>query len=396
MHRLLVLAPSYPYPVKDGTQLRVDNLFRRLPADYEITLLCFDAVAESQEEPLPAPLHGTCIRVPSMPRVKGWRASPLVQVLRPLPSTIWKFASEAMARLVRARAEKADAVLSIGLQMGQYFDVVPRGVPVYQDNYNVEWLILERMAQTRPVPKRWFWQLEAEKLRRTERAILRRADAVIAISEVDREEMARLAPNTRFYTVPNGVDEDFFGATPLTSPREPHFAFVGSFNWHVNEDAAVWFCDAVWPRLRKSLPDARLELIGRDPSPTVRALGNNPSVHVTGTVDDVRPYLGRAVGMIVPLRYGSGIRNKILEAFAAGRPVVSTSVGCEGLPVRHNEHLLVADTAEEFAAACARLVRDPAEAARLVAAGRSVARSLDLQATEQFQRALLAELPNRD
>jgi glycosyltransferase involved in cell wall biosynthesis len=199
--------------------------------------------------------------------------------------------------------------------------------------------------------------------------------------------MAELAPRAAFEVIPNGVDEAFFGAVgerPAGLP--PRFVFVGAMNWHVNEDAAGWMRRQIWPRIRTALPDAELYFVGREPSAEVRALADSPEVQVTGTVPDIRPYLQDGAAIVVPLRYGSGIRNKILESFAAGRPVVSTSVGAEGLPVRHGEHLLIADTDEEFAAACIRIIRHPDEAARLVAAGRAVVRQIDQQATDRVHR----------
>jgi len=299
---------------------------------------------------------------------------------------IWKFYTPEMAAEVRRQAASADAVLVVGLQMGQYLTEVPRAVPKVLDNYNVEWLILSRMAKTRPLSRRWFWQLEAWKLRAAEQRILRLADSVIAISDVDQAGMAELAPESKFYMVPNGVELATFSvAAAAATGNPPRFAFVGALNWHVNEDAAIWMCEQVWPIVRSALPTAELVLVGKDPSPAVRALARDPSVRVTGTVPDVRPFIAESTALIVPLRYGSGIRNKILEGFASGRPIVTTSVGCEGLPVSDGEHLIIADDADGFAKGCVRLVSDPALGKRLATAGRQLVSELDEEVTTRFE-----------
>lgn len=387
--RLLVLAPSYPFPPRDGVQLRLCNLLRRLGEDVRITLVVPDRVERRVEEVVETPFRGKCVRIPHQPAVTGWRASSMLQVLRPEASMIWKFYSPEFAREVRTQAASVNALLAVGLQMGQYLSEVPAGVPTALDNYNVESRILSRMAETRPGLKRFFWLGEAAKLRRTERRLMERAGTVFAISEVDREGLREISPRARLRTVPMGIDLDYFAPAPETAVAvPPRFTFVGVMNWHVNEDAAGWLCERIWPRIRQQVPGAELFLVGRDPSPTVTALGQGPSVTVTGTVPDVRPYLHASTALLVPLRYGSGVRTKILEAFAAGRPVVSTAVGAEGLDVRDGEHLLLADTEEEFARACIRLATDRKLAQRLSVDGRAFAEEQDRAATRRLHAAL--------
>ncbi len=399
--RLLVLTPSYPFPPSDGVRLRLTNLLQRLPASWSLDLVAFDSVPEVLEQPLPEPLRGTALRVPYPASPRGLLATPLAQIARSEAALLWKFRSPAMATMVAERAANADAVLAVGLQMGQYLRQVPARTPTALDNYNVESRILSRMAATRPGPKRAYWLVEAAKLRRAERRVLRRAGTVFAISDVDRAVMQAMAPRARVRTVPMGIDLGYFHPAEDT-PASPAacFTFAGVFNWHVNEDAATWLCLDVWPRILRALPDAQLHLVGRDPSDAVRKLAQDPSVHVSGTVPDVRPYLWRSTALLVPLRYGSGVRTKILEGFAAGRPVVSTTVGCEGLPVHPGEDILVADSAEEFAGACVRLWQEPDASARLVAAAGALVREHDRQATLLLHQALaeafgFGDLPKR-
>lgn len=387
--RLLVLAPSVPFPARDGVHLRLQNLLGRLPSDWDLRLICFDRTGSGIPEAVEAPVRCELTRVPIPPSLKGWRSSQFVQLARPLPALLWKFRSDAMVEAVRKAAKDADAVLAVGLQMAQYLPYVPAGTPVALDNYNIESRVLERLADTREGLKQRFWRYEASKLRRAEQRLLGRSGTVFAISDVDRTGMAKMVPSARVLTVPMGIDLNYFqAAAEAQAGGPPRFAFVGAFNWHVNEAAAQWLAESVWPRVRAALPDAELCFVGRDPSPTVRALAaGDPSIQVTGTVADVRPYLRDSTALLVPLRYGSGVRTKILEAFAVRRPVVSTSVGCEGLPVTSGRHLLIADDEEAFANACVRIVRERAEADRMVDAAFDLVREQDQLATASLHRA---------
>jgi len=387
--RLLVLAPSVPFPARDGVHLRLQNLLGRLPADWQLRLICFDRTDSEAPELLDSPIRCELTRVSIPPSLTGWKASQFAQLARPLPALLWKFRSNAMREVVRKAAKDVDAVLAVGLQMAQYLPSVPVGMPVALDNYNIESRVLERLADTRAGLKQRFWRHEATKLRRAERQLLTRSGTVFAISEVDRTGMVALAPDSRVLTVPMGIDLSYFRAAEHQPPiGPPRFAFVGAFNWHVNEAAAQWLAERVWPQVRASLPDAELYFVGRDPSPTVRALAVDPSIQVTGTVSDVRPYLQDSMAVLVPLRYGSGVRTKILEAFAVRRPVISTSVGCEGLPVTNGRHLLIADDEDAFAEACVRVVQKRADAECLVNAAFTLVCEQDHLATESLHRAL--------
>jgi glycosyltransferase involved in cell wall biosynthesis len=294
-----------------------------------------------------------------------------------------------MAEQVRVHGGEADGALAVGLQMAEYLTQLPPQLPTALDNYNVESLILSRLAATRHGLKRAYWNHEAAKLRRIERRVLERAKAVFAISETDRAAMAALAPKARLFSLPMAIDLDYFAApTEAVAPARPRFAFVGAFNWHVNEDAAVWLCERVWPAVRRELADAELLLVGREPSAVVRALGQLDGVSVTGTVPDVRPYIQESTALLVPLRYGSGVRTKILEAFAGGRPVVSSSVGCEGLSVCNGENILIGDTSDDFAAACVELALRPLLAKKIALAGQRFAEEQERYSITEFHRQM--------
>jgi glycosyltransferase involved in cell wall biosynthesis len=177
--------------------------------------------------------------------------------------------------------------------------------------------------------------------------------------------------------VPNGVDTTFFHpAPPGMAPApgaDPQIVFTGMMAYYPNHDGVLYFADAIWPAIRRELPAAHWLIVGAEPPPAVRALDGAAGITVTGRVDDVRPYSWRSGVSIVPLRMGGGTRLKIVEALAMGQAVVSTSVGCEGIAVAPGRNLVVADDPAAFAAAVVDLLRDPARAAAIGAAGRALA-----------------------
>lgn len=205
-------------------------------------------------------------------------------------------------------------------------------------------------------------------MRAFEGTMCRRAGYIVAVSAPDAALMRRLFAVSRISEIPTGVDLEFF--TPRQSvERIADLVFVGSMDWLPNVDAMRFFVGEVLPLIRRSRPECTLAIVGRKPEPALLALTRHDSrIRVTGTVDDVRPYLWGSAVSIVPLRIGGGTRLKIYEAIAARTPVVSTRIGAEGLDVTSPEQILLADTPEDFANACLSLLADPEEGHRLAAA----------------------------
>lgn len=204
-----------------------------------------------------------------------------------------------------------------------------------------------------------------------ERRLVAEADQVWACSDADAELLRRtyaVAPPC--IIVPNGIDVAGFLARP--SAAGPIVLYTANFEYAPNIEAARRLADAIFPRIRSEQASTRLVLCGRRPPPSVLAYGNRPGITVTGEVADVRPWLAEAAVALVPLRHGGGTRLKILEAFAAGTPVVSTAKGAEGLAVEDGEHLLLAETDAALAEASLRLIADPALGRRLAATARTL------------------------
>ncbi len=249
---------------------------------------------------------------------------------------------------------------------------VPRGsrVPTVLFEHNVEHAIWQRLARTeRRGIRRALLELEWRKMRRIEARACRDAALTIAVSEADRALLAERAPEAEISSIPTGVDTTYFA--PAATPERPaSLVFTGSMDWYPNEDAVLHAIDAILPAVRAEVPEVSLTVVGRSPSPRLCEAAARAGVRVTGTVDDVRPFVAEGAVSIVPLRVGGGTRLKIFEALAMGKAVVSTSVGAEGLPLMPGEHYLAADTPADFARAVVRLMRDAALRRRLGEAGR--------------------------
>jgi glycosyltransferase involved in cell wall biosynthesis len=171
--------------------------------------------------------------------------------------------------------------------------------------------------------------------------------------------------------IPNGVDTEYFRpASRVALVRDPYIVFTGAMDYPPNVDAAGWFCNEILPVLQRSVPHIRLKIVGKNPHPHVLELGKRNGVEVTGTVPDIRSYVSGSLALVVPLRSGGGTRLKILEAMALERPVISTTVGAEGLEVRPGTDILIADDAQQFVNHIKLLLRSPERSELVGKAGR--------------------------
>jgi glycosyltransferase involved in cell wall biosynthesis len=250
----------------------------------------------------------------------------------------------------------------------------PAGVPIVVDEHNIWSELTERRRRVRAVAaRRRLDTYEATQLRRLEERVWGDAAGVAFCSEREVDAAHARVPDGRFAVVPNGVDTSAFRPDLLsTAPIPGRLAFVGLLRYTPNADAANWLVSDILPLIRERAPDMTLDIVGKEPSPHTLALADAaPGIRVLGSVPDVRPLLAAASVVVVPLRVGSGTRIKILQAMAMGRPVVSTTMGAEGLDARDGEHLLLADDPVAFAAAVTRLLDDEGLRTRLGVAGRA-------------------------
>ena len=286
------------------------------------------------------------------------------------PADIWRWRIPAVRARIRERLTEG-----VDLCVADFLVAMPNlpavgGVPVVLFEHNVEHMIWKRLYQVEE--RRWrraLLAVEWRKMRRYEAEACARAGLTVAVSEADRALLAARAPGADIRAIPTGVDTSYFH--PNGAAEAPGtLVFTGSMDWYPNEDAILYFLDAILPEVRREVPGVSLAVVGRDPTDRLRAAGAAAGICITGTVSDVRPYVAEAAVYVVPLRVGGGTRLKIFEALAMGKAVVSTRVGAEGLPIVPDRHFLQADSPAAFAQAVISLLKDADRRRALGLAGR--------------------------
>jgi sugar transferase (PEP-CTERM/EpsH1 system associated) len=378
--RILWLNPNLLLPLDKGGKLRTWHLLRHLTRRHDVTYVAFAEPSEiAAHTAAMSEACGDLIAIPRRDPDKdsfAFYAGAARRVLDPLPYAVAKYRSRAYRKRVRTLldSDSFDRVVCDFLVPAVN---MPRDLPcpAVLFTHNVEAEIWRRHAETARDPlRRRLYTMQWRRMQKFEGRTLARFDRVLAVSDADRQTLYRLYPRevtAPVSVIPTGVDTSYFEATAAPASSR-HLVFTGSMDWIPNEDAMRFFCRDILPRIRGAEANVTLSIVGRRPTQAVRQLAEMEGIEVTGSVDDVRPHLARAAVYIVPLRIGGGTRLKIFEAMAAGKAVVSTTVGAEGLPVVNGRHLAIADTPDEFAAAVVRLLRMPGERQAMAHAARSL------------------------
>jgi sugar transferase (PEP-CTERM/EpsH1 system associated) len=377
--RILQIAPRLPWPLDTGAKLRNFHLGRMLSQTSAVTLLALDNQKEGDS------LGEFYDAVVSVPRAGHNSVSNLVKsALGKTPLPLRNYTTAEMMREVQAlrRAREFDVVQFESIHLMNYLPPVRDGANApltVLDWHNIESDLMQQYSERESNPFRKAYARRTAKLmREAEIHAAREFDAHLVVSETDARRLRLLNPNARIIVIENGVDVEHFeeiaAAGKSATPRN-RIVFVASMDYHANIDAAISFARDVWPQLRERQTNLVFTIVGRDPAPAVRELGSVAGVEVTGTVDDVRPFYREAVAAIAPLRVGGGSRLKILEAMAAGVPVVATTLGAEGLEVQHDENILIADSDEAIRDAIISVAQDSKRSAKLIDAGFALVKS---------------------
>lgn len=374
MANLLYLVHRLPYPPNKGDKVRSFHLLRHLTARHRVFLGSFvdDAEDEAHVDTVRALCAG--LHAPRLHPVRS-RVYSLAGLLRSEPLTLRYYRSAALSRWVArtVRDESIDAAVVFSSSMASYAEAA--GLPMLVDFVDVDSAKWTEYAGHHRWPLSWLYRREGAELLRYERAVARRSQRAFFVTEKEAELFRRLAPECAHSVeaMSNGVDADYFAPDPArASPfaaGEQALVFTGAMDYWPNVDAVTWFAREMLPALRAKWPSLRFHIVGRSPTPAVRALAG-ASVAVSGTVPDVRPYLQHASVVVAPLRLARGIQNKVLEAMAMGRPVVAAQ-GCgEAISARPGAELLLAADGTAFVDAVGALLADPGRAAAVGAAGR--------------------------
>jgi polysaccharide biosynthesis protein PslH len=376
--RILFLSPRQCWPALTGARLREYHLAKALGRRAALTHVFF----AQGDGPVPGPAElPFCRAILPVSRPRLYTAGKIVRGLWsrwPLPVINYSSAEMSAALEDLLDREEFDLVHLDSLHMGAYIPLLERmsRAPIVFDWHNIESEAMRRYSMAAAsAARRTYAALTARRLAAFEDYALGKGLGHAVCSARELEQLRRLRPSARLAVIENGVDADAFGGNAELSSNRRRIVFVGSMDYGPNVDAAVFFAGAIWPWLRAQFPEWTLTIVGSNPAPAVLALRHEAGVEVTGTVDDVRPYYREALAAIVPLRSGGGTRLKILEAMAAGTPVVSTPLGAEGLMVVPGENILIAESREHWQAHFAALAPQGELWNRIARAGRALAQS---------------------
>jgi len=369
---VLVLGDEIPYPPDSGKRIRTWNLLRRLAKRHSLSYLCYG----DDDDPAIATLESEGITVYTVrPRTKfeGWQLylRLLANVLSPYPYSVAKQISRNFDEKLRQLMDdrQFDLVQSEATTCGRYLNSVA-GVPRVLHTHNIEsqiWSRRARLGQT--LAERLFFASQAVKMRWFERRLLRTVESAVAVTLQDSRQMRDWDVPT-VTVVPNGVNLELSTINP-DGVRPFELLFLGALDWYPNLDGLQFFVCEILPLVVSAQPNTTLRIVGRRPAESLRKLAaSNRQVELVGEVKDVRPYLARASVVVVPLRIGGGSRLKILEALAAGKAVISTSIGAEGLDITPGRHFQLADTPLEFAQQIIALLSSEVERLHLGETGR--------------------------
>jgi len=362
--KLLFLTPQLPYPPRQGTAIRNFNLIDQLARRHTVDLLTFLAPDETLAPD--NPLYELCSRVKALPQPQRSTRTRMRDTLGSAqPDMALRLDDPRMAALARtfARTGEYAIVQAEGIEMARYGLVAAadgRAAFVF-DDHNCEYVMQRRNALTDlRSPSRWpaaaYSLVQWQKLRRYEAWLCIHAAAVAAVSEADAAALRAVAPNAILRVISNGIDLDYYTPEAAQPTAQPTLVFTGKMDYRPNVDAVLWFAHDVLPLIQARVPECRFLVVGRNPHARLEPLRAVPGVELTGSVEDVRPYIRDAAVYVIPLRVGGGTRFKALEAMAAGRPIVSTRLGVEGLGVADGSEMLLADDPAGFANAVLTLL----------------------------------------
>jgi sugar transferase (PEP-CTERM/EpsH1 system associated) len=371
MARLLYLVHRLPYPPNKGDKVRSYHLLKHLAQRHEVFLGTF--IDDPADEAYLDTVRGYCAGMHVA------RLSPRLAKLRSLKGLL---DGEALSLPYYRDAGLREWVESVqGLDAAVVFssvmaDYLPGDLPALVDFVDMDSAKWTQYAGTHRWPLSWLYRREGERLFAFERAVAQQARHSFFVTEAERELFLMAAPEcaARVDAMCNGVDAEFFApdaalASPYPAGEIP-VVFTGAMDYWPNIDAAVWFAGDILPRLRQRNPSIRFYVVGRSPDPAVLALAGD-AVVVTGTVDDVRPYLAHATVVVAPLRIARGIQNKVLEAMAMARPVVASTACAGPIAASLGEELLAAESAADYMDRIEELLADPAHADNIGMAARN-------------------------
>lgn len=354
--KILIIAPFLPYPLDQGGKIRIFNIIKNLSRSHSVTLA---AIVDNTEAIDTGPLKDLCAEVLLFERPARLWPDRLAFFTSSSPYNVIRYSSATMRPQLKQlhQTKKFDLVQIEFSMMWQYAALFPT-TPVVLDAHNIEHKNVQQIGKTKQsLVWRLMYRVEEERLRQVEERAWHQCALCFTVSDKEREEIsARVGDDSKVVTAANGVDLDRFAFRPR-QPGGNKILFLGGMDYAPNLDSAKYFLSEIYPMIRRDIPEATLLLVGRE----LGLLGDataQEGVECYESVPEVLPWFYAADVLVVPLRQGAGTRIKVLEAMAAGLPVVATSKGCEGILAQNGVHLLCAEVGDDFAAAVREALTD--------------------------------------
>ncbi len=349
--KILIIDEEFPYPLNSGKRLRTSNLTYELAKENDVSYLAFGEQESQAARHFKSKNIQPIAVTPLQNKKSGlfFYIKLLANIFSPEPYIVTShYSQEFETALKRLVSEQSfDVIICEWTPYSQYVKNLQKVKSIIVA-HNIESDIWKRYYDNESNQlKKFYVGLQYKKLLRFEKACFKWVNGATAVSSIDASFMEKLNLHYKPAVIENGVDTEFF--TPSdTNIIRTRLAFTGSMDWRPNQDAAEFFANEILPLLKKSIPDIEAYFVGRNPPAHIQELGKIDGITITGMVDDVRTYIAEAALYIVPLRIGGGSRLKILEAMSMQKPIVSTTIGAEGLEVTDNHDILIADSPQDF------------------------------------------------
>lgn len=349
-----MVCPNLPYPPDEGVKIKLYNLIKNLSDKHNISLLCYAGSGDQEKQV--SHMKAYCESIYLVQRKKISKTKQLPSIAKylflRLPWNV-KYAKskdmqDAILKITKANPFDIlhidDVFMASNLDLSSHYSF--KKAITFQDIESINYRRTFKIEKN-PYQKMLFL-LNWLAMRSWERKIIENFDLTVTVSPIELRILESMYPKANIAFIPNGVDIESFNPLPVTD-NEDSLLFIGKMDYSPNIDGAVYFAKRIFPLIKREIPNTKLMIVGQNPKKALEKLKSDPSVSVTGYVESVIPYYKRSSVAIVPLRAGGGTRGKILEAMALGRPVVSTSLGAEGLEATHKENIMIADKDEDFA-----------------------------------------------
>ncbi|MFH0943087.1 MAG: glycosyltransferase family 4 protein [Candidatus Beckwithbacteria bacterium] len=363
--KILMLTPYLPYPLHSGGQIRSYNLIKNLSQKHQITLFSF--IRSNKETEHISELKKYCAKVKVFKRRQAWDPrNILISVLSPYPFLV----SIYLSRSVKTAIQR-ELAANYDLIHAETFYVMPNlpksaHIPTLLVEQTIEYMVYQRFVEDFKLfflkPLLYF---DVFKIKLWEKYYWRKATRLAAMSQSDKTIMENSVFDRKVDVVANGVDVEHFASVKKLKDQLPTILFVGNFKWLPNKDAAKFLVTDIWPKIHQVLPQAKLWIVGRNPTAEILNLANQPQVTVNGQVEDIRQAFQSASVLLAPIRNGRGTKYKVLEAMASRVPVVTTRLGIEGIDAVNQHSVLIAESADNLASQTVAVLTDKALAAKL-------------------------------